>query len=315
MTLFAPPRFGLALGGGGIRGLAHIGVLKALEEEGLRPSLLSGTSMGGLIAALYASGMSAWQLEAEALRASRPTRLMRLIELRPPRRGLLRTGGVRAYLEGLLGKGLDFASLRIPTVLTAVDLEAAEEILLGEGAVLEAVMATMAVPSLFEPVRLGNRILVDGGVLNNVPASVVRRMGAEVVVAVDVGSGLGLSSPDKKPNLAGLAALLPQIAIDLLQTEGIMVSAITAERLRRARPEVLIRPSLPPGVTSFTGFDRTEEILLAGQRATQLQIPSLRAALSLTPARLLRRVISRFPFKKGDRVARPIHDQVEGLQP
>jgi NTE family protein len=216
-------------------------------------------------------------------------------------------------LEGLLGKGLDFASLRIRTVLTAVDLEAAEEVFLGEGSVLDAVMATIAVPSLFEPVRLGDRILVDGGVLDNVPAGVVRWMGAEVVVAVDVGSGLGLSSPAKKPNLAGLAALLPQIAIDLIQSEGIMVSAITAERLRRARPEVLIRPSLPRDVTFFTGFDRTEEILLAGQRATQLQIQSLRAALSLTPARILRRVISRFPILREDRVARPIHDRVEGL--
>jgi NTE family protein len=289
-------------------------VLKALEDAGLHPSLLSGTSMGGLIAALYAAGMSGRELESEALRISRPTRLMRLIELRPPRRGLLRTGGVRAYLEGLLGKKLDFSSLGIPTVLTAVDLETAEEILLAEGPVVDAVLASIAVPSLFEPVQLGDRLLVDGGVLDNVPAGVVRQMGAEVIAAVDVGSDPGHRSAEQRSAPRGPAAWLPQVAIDLLQTEGIMIAAITAERLRRARPEVVIRPSFPPGVTSFSGFERTEEIIQAGQHATELQIQALRAALSLGPGLVLRRAILRFSIHRDDRWAKPIHDRVESVQ-
>jgi NTE family protein len=289
-------------------------VLKALEDAGLHPSMLSGTSMGGLIAALYAAGMSARELESEAFRTSRPTRLMRLIELRPPRRGLLRTGGVRAYLEGLLGKGLDFSSLRIPTVLTAVDLETAEEILLGEGPVVDAVLATMAVPSLFEPVHLGDRLLVDGGVLDNVPAGVVRQMGAEVIAAVDVGSDPGHYSAEQRSARRGPVPWLPQVAIDLLQTEGIMIAAITAEKLRRARPEVVIRPSFPPGVTSFSGFERTEEIILAGQHATELQIPALRAVLSPGPGLVLRRAISRFPVQDGGRGSGSIRNRTEGLR-
>jgi len=298
--MLGPARFGLALGGGGVRGLAHIGVLKALEEARLRPNLLSGTSMGGLIAALYAHGMSGREIEAEALRASRPTQLIRLVELRPPRRGLLRTGGLRSYLEGLLGKTLDFSGLGIPTVLMAVDLEAGEEVLLSEGLVVDAVLATLAVPGLFEPVRFGDRLLVDGGVLDNVPAEAVRRWGAEVVVAVEVGSDLSRLSPQERAGRRGPVAWLPQVAIDLLQTEAIMVGAITGERLRRARPEVILRPNLPLGVTSFSGFERTEEIILAGQQATAAQIPALRAALSTRPGLVLRRAFLRARRIGGD---------------
>jgi NTE family protein len=295
MSIFRPARFGLALGGGGVRGLAHIGVLRALDDEGLRPNLLSGTSMGGLIASLYASGMSSQEMEREAIGLSRPTRLIRLVEFRPPRRGLLRTGGVRTYLEGLLGKDRDFSSLQIPTVLTAVDLETAEEVLLREGVVVDAIMATIAVPSIFEPTSLGGRLLVDGGVLDNVPAGVVRKMGAEVTVAVDVGSGMDLVSADKRSTLRGVAALLPQIAIDLLQVEGIMLAAITAENLRSARPEVVIRPRFPPGVTSFSGFELAQEIIRAGEEATRLVMPRLRRLLSPSPLPALRRAISSWP--------------------
>jgi NTE family protein len=138
------PVVGLTLSGGGARGLAHIGVLKVLERRAVPIDCISGASMGGVLAAAYASGLSPQMLESLALRMARLRRLVRLVDLRPPRRGLLAGTKLRSYLAQFIPPGLTFADLRLPLALEAVDLRTGEEVALAEGPVLDAALATSA---------------------------------------------------------------------------------------------------------------------------------------------------------------------------
>ena len=174
-------KIGLALGGGGAKGLAHIGVLRALEELAIRPDILTGTSMGGVIAALYAAGLSVGRIEA-SLRA---TGLTVFAAREPSRLGLVGRAKLMTWLDGLLGD-LTFDHLPRTLAVMAVDLESGSEVVLDRGRVIDAVLATTAFPGLFAPVERDGRYLIDGGALNNVPFDVARHLGAQQVIASDV---------------------------------------------------------------------------------------------------------------------------------
>ena len=175
MSEFSPPhsrpKVGLVLGGGGARGLAHIGVLKVLEQEKVPIDLLAGTSMGGLIGALYAAGISPADMEKEAMQRGRKRSLARLLDLQPSPAGLVKGGRISEELAMHLGPGLNFRDLPMPLALVAVDLRSGQEVVLQEGRVIEAVRATISLPGFFVPVDLDGHLLVDGGVLNNVPVA------------------------------------------------------------------------------------------------------------------------------------------------
>ncbi|HID87294.1 MAG TPA: hypothetical protein EYP55_07930, partial [Anaerolineae bacterium] len=164
VQLFRRPKVGLALSGGGARGLAHIGVLNVLEREGIPVDLLAGTSMGGVIAAGYAAGLSPEFMEQEALRMGQLRKLVGLFDLTLPKAGLVEGRKIEAYLAQHLGE-MTFDDLRIPLVLVAVDLVTGEEVILKSGSVIEAVRATISLPGVFAPVRMDGRLLVDGGIL------------------------------------------------------------------------------------------------------------------------------------------------------
>ena len=160
------PKVGLALSGGGARGLAHIGVLKVLEQEGIPIDLLAGTSMGGIIAAGHAAGLGADYMAEEARRMGQLRNMIKLVDRSLPTRwGLFEGQKVQQYLASHLGEAT-FDELRIPLALLAVDLESGEEVVLRKGSVAEAVRATISLPGVFAPFRLDGRLLVDGGVLN-----------------------------------------------------------------------------------------------------------------------------------------------------
>lgn len=180
------PRVGLALGAGMARGLAHIGVLKVLEEAGIGVDCIAGTSMGSLVGALYACGLKLKMIIRLAQRISRRT----WMDLTFPRRGLIAGERLESLLYMLTGRR-SFAELPLPLAVVAVDLIGGEKVVLEEGSVARAVRASCAVPGIFSPVAMGDRLLVDGGVLQRVPASVVRAMGADLVIAVDVGVNVG----------------------------------------------------------------------------------------------------------------------------
>ena len=174
-------KVGLALGGGVARGLAHIGVLKVLAEEGIRPDFVAGTSAGSLVGALFCHGLDWRQIREVALGVEWKD----LVSFRPTRLGFARTGRLEAQLEKLL-EGARFEDLALPLCAVAVDIANGEEVLLDRGPVARAVRASCSIPGIFEPTPWEERLLVDGGLINDVPADVAAAMGAETVIAVDL---------------------------------------------------------------------------------------------------------------------------------
>jgi len=269
-------KLGLTLGGGGARGLAHIGVLKVLAAEGIPIFCLSGSSMGGIIAAAYATGMSPEEIEDHALRFSRPRELLKLVDIKPPRRGLVEGKRVRSFLTSLFGTATTFADLKYPLALCAVDLIRACTVSLCEGNLLDAVLATSGVPGLFPSQEIGDYRLVDGGVLNNVPVDLARGLGADVVLAV-----APQHEPSNEPlwqdlpNHPRWPTSMPKFLLDFYRAELIMIAELTRFQLAISQPEVVLRPAVPPEVTMFMGFRRAAEVIAIGEETARQALPEL----------------------------------------
>jgi NTE family protein len=253
------PRIGLALGGGAARGFAHVGVLQVLEEAGIRPDLVVGTSAGSLVAALYASGRSATQLQqvAEGMEEAAFTDwTLPLLN-----RGMLRGESLARYVNAqVTGRLIEQMPLRLGIVAT--DLHSGEGVLFERGDTGTAVRASSAVPAVFVPVRIGGREYVDGGLVSPVPVRYARKMGAELVIAVDISSA-------PEGNGAGDTVQI------LLQTFAIMGKSINSHELRDA--DIVVRPALPGyGSADFASRRRAIE---AGRAAMQRLLPGLQAAI------------------------------------
>jgi NTE family protein len=257
---------GFVLSGGGARGLAHIGALKVLERSQIPIECLAGTSMGGVIAAMYAAGWDAESLEREALRMTEIRELIKLVDFRPPRRGLLAGQNVRDYLSRFIDPELRFEELKIPLALKAVDLNSGQQVDLRSGPVLDAALATSAFPGVFPHVRIDDHYLVDGGVLNNLPLDLVEQMGAQKLVAVDVSPHYPEGQPDAAPPMV---EHLPALAQDIYRTVMLMIHALTQARIEHRPPDVLLTPEIPWDIGIFSGFPRAGEIILAGERAAE----------------------------------------------
>lgn len=256
------PRVGLALSGGGARGLAHIGVLKVFEEQGVPIHALAGTSIGGLIAAAYAAGMSVSELEAAALKMTNLRELVALVDLRPPRRGLLAGEHVRKYLAKFVDEDLTFAELKLPLAMQAVDLNSGKEHTLREGNLLDAVMATSAFPGVFPPVEIQGYQLVDGGVLDNLPTELPRQLGADVVIAVYVTATVDTDQLDEQ---TGGSIITRGIAKDIMRVALIVSRAMTEVKLKETPPDLLLCPPIPAKAGVFSGFTHAAEIIAAGE--------------------------------------------------
>jgi len=210
------PRIGLALGSGSVHGLAHLGVLRVLEREGLRPDLVAGTSAGAIIAALYAAGLGIAKIEAIA-RAIDWEHSGSLIW---PSRGLMSSEPLQLRLEKALGKRL-IEALPMGLGVVTTSLLEGEKVLFRNGPTARIVAASSSIPVLFEPVRIGGRDYVDGSLTEPVPVDSARAMGADFVIAVDV----AYRPQDEKPGgITGIA----------FQMMHIMVNALLAEQIGRA---------------------------------------------------------------------------------
>ena len=253
------PRVGLALGGGAARGFAHVGVIQILEEAGIRPDMVVGTSAGSLVAAIYASGRSGAQLQQIALEMEEAT----LTDWTLPffGRGVLRGEALARYVNQQV-RGLTIEAMPLPLGVVATDLHSGEGILFRGGDVGLAVRASSAVPSVFQPVRIGAHEYVDGGLVAPVPVGFARQMGAELVIAVDISSEpLGNTSD---------GAL--QV---LLQTFAIMGKSLNSYALRGA--DVVVRPALA-NVRS-ADFAARKRSIEAGRAAMLAALPQYRAKL------------------------------------
>ncbi len=276
------PKIGLVLGGGGARGLAHFGVLRVLRRENIPIHCVAGTSMGGLVGALFAAGVPSDRVEEEIVRLSRVTEQMRLVDFELSAAGLsVRGRRIYNFMADLLGDDLTFADLPLPLAMVAVDIHTGREVVLQGGLVIDAVRATISVPGVFMPVDLGDYRLVDGGVLDNVPVDVARGMGATRTIAVDVLPSFSVNVPGQQPVETGLQlAFAPRQISEVYQVLMIMIAAQSESRLREYPPDLLIRPALPPSVTLLSGFNRAAELIAAGEEATEAALPAIRDLLA-----------------------------------
>jgi NTE family protein len=255
----AAPKLGLALGGGAARGFAHVGVIQVLEEAGIKPDLVVGTSAGSLVAALYASGRNGQQLQAVALAMDEAA----FADWTLPffNRGVLRGEALGRYVDAQVGRKT-IEAMPLPLGIVATDLASGKGVLFRRGDTGTAVRASSAVPAVFVPVKIGPREYVDGGLVSPVPVRYAREMGADVVLAVDISS-----APEGNPSGDPLQILL--------QTFAIMGQSINRWELKEA--DVVVRPALR-GMSGADFADKRRAIE-AGRAAMQALLPQLRAAL------------------------------------
>jgi NTE family protein len=253
-------KLGIALGGGGVRGLAHVPILQVLDDLRMRPALIAGTSMGAIVGALYASGMSAGEM--------REIIVKRLIlkndtwrDVLEKREDLLKW--VYAFKPDFSGSGLidakgilnsllneikvdSFEDLDIPLLVVAADYWSAEQIVFHEGPLLPAIQASMAVPGVFSPVSIEGRILVDGGVVNLLPYDLLTSR-ADFIIAVNVSRIRVASGPD-----------FPNALESVLGTFDIMQTTMLADKLKRLKPDIYVWPQIRD--VRMLDFGKIEEV-------------------------------------------------------
>lgn len=268
------PKIGLALGSGAARGLAHIGVLKALKEAAIPIDMVAGTSMGAMIGACFAKEGEIAAVEEIALKTSWK-QLARLLDpnFGSLRKGLIHGQRMEELLYSLIGDA-EFKDLKIPFVIVATDVNTGEEVVIRKGSVIEAVRASISIPAIFVPVKLEGKFLVDGGLTNPVPTDVLRDIGAKFIIAVNV-----LTEPQKRKAVSlspkGGTAEPPNIFNTLIQSIYIMEYEIIKARILKA--DIIISPDVSR-IEAFE-FHKRGEAILAGYKATRDILPKLQGLI------------------------------------
>lgn len=296
-----PPRIGLALSGGGAKGFAHIGVLKILEEAGIRPDVVTGTSMGSVIGGLYAIGYTPAMLEEIALSNNweeffsnrAPRQYQSIYQKTSQSQNLLtfpfRDGSVRLPRGLIKGQKIamllyrltesyhgvtDFRTLPIPFASIATDLATGEAVRMDRGYLPDALRASIAIPSIFEPVKIGSSSYIDGGIARNIPASDARALGADFIISSDVSSPL--SPPDSLHSFVNI----------LWQAVGFTMKTSNSRQLE------LTDLHIQPEIDSYTTFDFDEaaRLIEKGEQAARRMLPRLRAladSVSRSPQKII----------------------------
>ncbi len=308
------PKIALVLGSGAARGLAHIGVLKVLEEKNIPIDIVVGTSMGALIAGAYAAGLSPKQMEEIACE----TNWLRVAKLffprRLPREGLLDGKRIEEFIIALVGEQ-KIENLKIPFAAVATDIWTGEEIVLQSGSLVKAIRASISFPFLFSPVKIDGRFLVDGGVVNPLPVNVAYDMRADLVVAVRstpasdrqircMNSGQILTKKhtraasnstsffqrflnfldidiqkDQNAKQTDLSLIVkPGLRQYMVQVANIMENMILSLRLQDSPPDILISPDID--YYQFMDFARALEIIEAGEEAARLALENNHSGLN-----------------------------------
>ena len=257
-TARKPLRIGLALGGGAARGFAHIGVIKVLEAQGILPDVVAGTSAGSVVGALYAAGKDGFGLQQVGLELDEDT----LADWSLPNRGFLKGEALQDFVNREVGQR-PLERLNKPFAAVATDLERGRMVAFRKGNTGMAVRASSAVPGVFQPVPIRDREYVDGGLTSPVPVRAVKDMGADFVIAVDVGNKPQWAKSDTTLNL-------------LLRTYTIMGNSIG--RLEMEGADIVIRPATPD--MDSTDFDARHAAIMAGEVAARAAMPELKAKLA-----------------------------------
>ncbi len=248
------PKIGLALGAGGVRGFAHIGVLQALEAEEIPIDFLAGSSMGALVAGLYGVGQSPEAMQRFATLFRRKYYL----DFTVPKLGFI-AGNKVTELIRLLAKGKQFEELTRPVAVVATDLKTGERVVFQSGDLATAIRASIAIPGVFVPLKLNGQLLIDGGVIDRVPISIIKEMGADLTIAVDVSV---FRSDLQVKNIYDV----------IMQSMDIMAREVT--RYQAFDCEVMIRPLAQ--YTNPFAFEDVEHLIASGKEAAYKQMEQIK---------------------------------------
>lgn len=251
------PKIGLALGSGGARGFAHLGVLKVLSDEGIPIDMIAGSSMGALVGCLYGTGIDLDRFYKFSISFKRKY----FLDFTVPKMGFISGKRVKEFIR-LFTHNKNIEDLQLPLAVVATDLMTGEKVVFKSGPAAEAVRASISIPGIFIPEKIGGRILVDGGVADRIPVSVVKEMGADIVIAVDV------SGVEKNAEIDSIYDVIMQ-SIDIMQNELL--------RYREVASDVMIRPQV--GRFSSRAFTNIEEIIKIGEDEAKKQIGPIRDAI------------------------------------
>ncbi|GAB3259519.1 patatin-like phospholipase family protein [Chitinimonas naiadis] len=253
------PRIGLALGGGAAKGFAHIGVIKVLEAQGLAPTVVSGTSAGSVVGALYASGMDGFALQEQSFSLEES----RVRDFSLSSGGLVKGEKLQDYINELV-KNRAIEKLAKPFAAVSTELDTGRRVAFSRGNTGQAVRASCSIPGVFQPVLVSGKRYVDGGLVSPVPVDAARELGADIVIAVDISA----KAQNGKP-VEGITGILGQ-------TVTIMGQHLGEQELARA--EVVIRPRV--GKIGAAEFEQKHTAVLEGERAALAALPAIREAIA-----------------------------------
>ncbi|MFJ7976286.1 patatin-like phospholipase family protein [Peribacillus sp. JNUCC 23] len=251
------PKIGLALGSGGARGFAHLGVIKVLKEAGISIDMIAGSSMGALVGSFYAAGSDVERL----YRLSKAFKRKYYLDFTVPKMGFVAGKKVKELIR-VFTYNKRIEELDIPLAIVATDIKKGEKVVFQSGPIADAVRASISIPGIFVPEKIGDRLLVDGGVIDRVPVSVVRSMGADLVIAVDV------SNVKKEIEITSIYDVIMQ-SLDILQME--------LTESRKLSSDVMIRPHVENyNSKSFTNIN---EIITIGEEEARLNIDKIKQCI------------------------------------
>lgn len=251
------PKIGIALGSGGARGFAHLGVLKELTEAGIKIDYIAGSSMGSIIACFYSAGHSLDRLYS----LSKAFRRKYYLDFTVPKMGFIAGKRIKEFIR-LLTHDKNLEDLLIPVAVVATDIKTGAKVVFRDGPIADAVRASIAIPGIFVPERYHGRLLVDGGVVDRVPVSVVKEMGADIIIGVDV------SSVKMNEEVTTIYDVIMQ-SYEIMQMQ--------LEKNREKNADLMIRPNVE--IYSGRAFTNIEEIINIGEEAAREHLPTLNTLL------------------------------------
>ncbi|WP_043933441.1 patatin-like phospholipase family protein [Bacillus sp. EB01] len=251
------PKIGLALGSGGARGFAHLGVIKVFRDEGIPIDMIAGSSMGALIACLYGTGIDLDRFYKFSIGFKRKY----FLDFAVPKMGFIAGKRVKEFIR-VFTHNKNIEELNLPIAIVATDLMNGEKVVFTTGPAADAVRASISIPGIFIPEKIDGRILVDGGVADRIPVSVVKEMGADIVIAVDV------SGVKQNAEIDSIYDVIMQ-SIDIMQAE-LLVN-------REVASDIMIRPSV--GKFSSRAFTNIEDIIKIGEEEARKHIEPIRQVI------------------------------------
>ena len=248
-----PAKIALVLGGGSSKGFAHIGVLKILETNKVPIHMIFGTSVGSAVGSLYAYGYSAFELQKISFSIEKGD----IVDLTIPENGFIKGERLEEFINKTL-KNTPMEKLKIPFYAVATEIKDGQEVVFGKGNTGQAVRASCSIPGVFRPVKIGDKIYVDGGVVSPVAVDAAKRFGADIVIAVDISTGVERT--------------LPENTIEtILQSLNVMYSKLASIQLCNA--DVVIKPKV--GHIGSTDFSKRHEAILEGEKAAIEALPQI----------------------------------------